>query len=151
MSKTKKYCYRPDDNDCDYQIGNYYKGKVRRCILSQRKHPRAVEVTFPNGMVTTVHKKSFDISDTAIDFYHIGTPITLKKVGYIADHRTTKWVIIRGLKYDLYTPEGYKLMQEVKREREGVTNKYQPLPPAPQKSAPSIFAKLKGSILSALK
>ena len=147
MSKYRFY-YHPDDDEADYKYGDYYKGKVSRVILSQNKHLRALEVTFPDGKVTTVHKRSFEVSEAAIEFYPKNTPIILKKVGYMADRRVTKWVIIRPLKYDLYRPEGIQTLLEVKRQKAGETSKYQLLEPSPQQKSPSIFARIKASISS---
>lgn len=141
-----KYYYHPDDDENDFRLGNRYRGKVKRIIVSQNNHPRAIEVDFPDGKTTIVHKKSFDVSETAIDFYPRGASILIKKVGYMADRRVTKWVIICPLKYDLYNPEGIKTLLETKRQKAGVTTKYQSLMPSAQKEKPSIFARLKGAI-----
>ena len=141
-----KYKYHPNDDENDYRIGVFYRGKVHRTILSENNHPRAVEVIFPDGKITTVHRKSFEVSETAIDFYRKGTPITLKKVGYMADRRVTKWVIIRPLKYDLYGKEGIVMLQENKRIKAGATNKYQFPTPSPKKERLSISQRLKGAL-----
>ena len=147
MGKYRFY-YHPDDEDSDFKFGDHYKGKVSRIILSQNKHLRAVEVTFPDGKTTTVHKKSFEVSDTAIDFYPPGAFITLKKVGYMADRRVTKWVVICPLKYDLHRPDGIKDMLEVKRQKAGETTKYQPLTSSHQQEKLSIVARLMRTINS---
>ena len=98
------YYYHPDDDDNDFILGNRYSGKVKRIIVSQNNHPRAIEVEFPDGKTTIVHKKSFDVSETAIHFYPRGASIMIKKVGYMADRRVTKWVIICPLRYNI-SPE----------------------------------------------
>ena len=147
MSKYK-YKYHPNDDESDYNLGATYRGKVRRTILTQSKHPRAIEVEFSDGRVTTVHKKSFDMSGTAIDFYPKGVAITLKKVGYMANQRITKWVIMRPLKYDLYGSDGISQLIESKRVKSGVTHKYESLPPSSQKDKISIISRIKGAICS---
>ena len=116
-----KYHYHPDDDDSDFRIGCCYKGKVSRIILTPSKHLRAVEVEFPDGGKTTVHKRSFEVSESAIEFYPVGTPINLKKVGYMADRRVTKWVIMQPLKYDLYGDDGIKYLMERKQTNDGAT------------------------------
>ena len=141
-----KYYYHPDDDENDFILGDHYKGKVKRIIISQNNHPRAIEVEFPDGKTTIVHKKSFDVSETSIDFYPQGAFITVRKVGYMADRRVTKWVIICPLKYDLYNPEGIKELLETKRQKAGETSKYQSLTPSAQKEKPSIVARLMGAI-----
>lgn len=143
-----KYRYHPDDDESDYRIGTAYKGKVFRRIITKRKHLRAVEVEFPDGKITTVHKKSFDVSGTSIDFYPNGVHITLKKIGYMADRRVTKWVIMTPLKFDLYSPDGIKDLQEYKQFRAGVSKKCAPFAPPVQKEKPSIVTRLKSAITS---
>lgn len=125
-----KYLYRPDDDDSDYVLGNIYRGKISRVVLTRSKHPRAIEVVFPDGKMTTVHRRSFEVSETAIDFYHIGMSILLKKVGYMADRRVTKWVIQRPLKYDLYDLKSVKDISEEKLTIGDTANKCNvPQPP----------------------
>jgi len=141
-----KYYYHPEDLDEDYRIGTMYKGKVLRTILTARKHPRALEVEFPDGKHTIVHSRSFEVSETAIDFYPRGSSITLKKVGYMEDRRTTKWVIICPLKYALYSPDGIREMMENKRLKAGETKKYQPVTIEPEKQQPSPASKLKDAL-----
>lgn len=146
--KKIKYYYHPNDDESDYKLGDHYRGKVLRVIQTKSKHPRAIEVVFPDGKVTTVHKRSFEVSETAIEYYPPGVAITLKKVGYMADRRVTKWVIIRPLKYALYSPEGFSLMMENKRQKAGETTKYQTPKPQPQQSSPSLLARIKGVLSS---
>ena len=137
-----KYYYHPDDNDSDYRLGTAYKGKIRRTILSHRNHARAVEVEFPDGKTTIVHRRRFEVLDSAIEFYPKGSLITIKKVGYMEDRRVTKWVIMAPLKYDLHTPDGITQLLENKRQKSGATNKYQPLMPSSQNSSLSFAARL---------
>ena len=117
--KKYKYMYHPDDDESDYRLGASYKGKVRRIILTRNNHPRAIEVEFPDGKVTTVHRRSFELSETAIDFYPKGVSITLRKVAYMSDRRVTKWVILRPLKYDLYGNDGIEYLQDDKMSKAG--------------------------------
>ena len=140
--KKFKYMYHPNDDEEDFRLGTSYKGKVSRLILTQSNHPRAVEVEFPDGKVTTVHRRSFEVSGSAIDFYPKGVSITLKKVGYMADRRITKWVIIRPLKYDLYENEGIQQLQDDKLAKAGATKKYNPTLPPSGKESPSITSRL---------
>ena len=111
-----RYYYHPDDNADDYRMGDTYKGKAVRKIVAKNKKPRAVEVAFPDGRQTTVHRRSFEVSETAIEFYPKGASIMLKKVGYMADRRVTKWVIMCPLKYDLYSPDGIHELMDTKRQ-----------------------------------
>ena len=145
---SDRYFYHPDDDESDYRIGTCYRGKVHRVIETINNHPRAIEVEFPDGKITTVHRRSFEVSETAIDFYPVGVPITLKKVGYMEDRRVTKWVIIRPLKYNLYDSEGIKDLQEHKRVKAGETSKYRRLNPSPVKEKLSLAAKLMGALRS---
>ena len=138
-----KYRYHPDDDDADYCMGNRYQGRVVRTILTCNKHPRAIEVAFADGRHTIVHRRSFEVSETAIAFYPVGASITLKKVGYMADRRTTKWVIMRPLKYDLYDPDGIRSLMESKRTKAGETCKYQPAALRHQSASPSLAEKVK--------
>jgi len=145
MGKNK-YRYHPDDEDADYCMGNRYQGRVVRTILTCNKHPRAIEVAFADGKHTIVHRRSFEVSETAIDFYPVGASITLKKVGYMADRRTTKWVIMNPLKYDLYTPDGIRSLMECKRMKAGETSKYQPAAPEPKMQQPSFASRVKDAL-----
>ena len=141
-----KYYYHPDDEDADYCMGNRYQGRVVRTILTCNKHPRAIEVAFADGKHTIVHRRSFEVSETAIDFYPVGASITLKKVGYMADRRTTKWVIMNPLKYDLYTPDGIRIMMENKGMKAGATRKYQPTATEPKTRQPSFAGRVKNAL-----
>ena len=144
--KKLKYMYHPNDDESDYRIGVSYRGRVRRSILTRRNHPRAIEVEFPNGKVTTVHRKSFEVSDTSISFYPKGASITIKKVGYTEDRRITKWVIINPLKYDLYSKEGIINLLEEKQAKLGATKKYDLIMPPSSKKSPSIAARFINAI-----
>ena len=145
MGKNK-YRYHPDDEDADYCMGNRYQGRVVRTILTCNKHPRAIEVAFADGKHTIVHRRSFEVSETAIDFYPVGASITLKKVGYMADRRTTKWVIMNPLKYDLYTPDGIRIMMENKGMKAGESGKYQPTATEPKTRQPSFSSRVKDAL-----
>ena len=100
-------------------------------------------MAFADGRHTIVHRRSFEVSETAIDFYPVGASITLKKVGYMADRRTTKWVIIRPLKYDLYDPDGIRSLMESKRMKGGETGKYKPTATPSSQPSHTLAEKLK--------
>lgn len=143
-----KYFYYPHDEESDYHIGNAYKGKVIRTIVTRQKHPRAVEVVFSDGKTTIVHKRSFEVSNTAIEFYPPGVSIKLKKVGYMADRRITKWVILSPLKYDFYHPDGIQMLQDNKRQKAGESGKYRyKASPLPDKNI-SLREKFKNALTS---
>ena len=102
------------EQDSDFKLGETIRGQVRRFKYSRRKHRRFMVVKFPDGRTTSVHKRSFDISDTSIDLYEKGDSILLRKWGFLEDRHITKWRILCPRQYNFADPESYRLFREKK-------------------------------------
>ena len=86
----------PDDDwlefDSIHQLGATKKGEIVQFKSYHGKRRFAI-VEFDDGRATRVHRVSFEAGNFSIDDYQLGTCLVVKKVGFMPDRNTTKWIV----------------------------------------------------------
>lgn len=98
--------------DTDFEFGVVLDGKVCGVILTARNHIQCLIVEFPDGRRTRVHRRSFLVSKSLPEFYHIGDLIKLIKVGFMGDRHLNKWQIKDARRNNLSNPEAIKYFMD---------------------------------------
>lgn len=92
----------------DYTCGVIYEGKVCDFILTGSKIKYLI-VELDNGKRTRVLRRAFRVSQSLPEFYRIGDPIQLVKVGFIEESHFNKWHIYDSRRCDLSNPDAIRM------------------------------------------